>query len=102
MSEKSKTTTTLESLKAQYDVLKISYAVNEKSLLEKIKEIAQTEIIAAVKGKEIDVLMKLWIRELKDIITDFEKLKKMRPKELILQIDEITNIIDAFKQKLEK
>ncbi len=102
VTEKNKTSATLETLKTQQDVLKISYAVNEKSLIEKIQEITQNEVYQLVKGKENEILMKLWIKELKDIVNDFEKLKKMAPKEVLLQIDEISNAIDIFKQKLDK
>ena len=46
--------------------------------------------------------MNIWIKELKDIIADFEKLKKMNPKEFTMKIEEISDTIELFKQKIIK
>jgi hypothetical protein len=44
--------------------------------------------------------MNLWIDELKGIINDFDKLKELNPKDLKIQINEITQLISSFKEKL--
>jgi len=98
---KSKCASDIDEIKSQQDVLKISYTINEKKLLEKVKDIILDEIKNLLKDKEKEVLMDLWIKELKKIINDFNKLKKLQPKEFILQIDEISSTIDIFKGKLE-
>ena len=91
----------LESVKTQLDIMKISFTVNETRLLEKIKTMIREELKNVISGKEDEVLMKLWITELKQIITNFENLKNLQPKEFNLKIEEISNIIELFKQKLE-
>jgi hypothetical protein len=98
--DKSKLTADIEELKNQQDVLKISFTFNEKQLLQKMQATINEDIKKAVKGKEKEVLMKFWIQDLKDIINDFEKLKKLHPKEFSLQLNEIANTIQVFKQKL--
>jgi len=90
-----------ESLKTQQDVLKISYAVNEKKLLEKLKTVINDEIKNRIDGKESEILMKIWIEEFKDIIDNFEKLKKLKPKEFSVRLNEIANTIELFKQKIQ-
>jgi len=98
--DKSKLTADIEELKNQQDVLKISFTFNEKQLLQKMQATINEDIKKAVKGKEKEVLMKFWIQDLKEIINDFEKLKKLHPKEFTLQLNEIANTIQVFKQKL--
>ena len=44
--------------------------------------------------------MKIWISEFKAIINDFEKLKKLKPKEFSIRLNEISDTIEVFKQKL--
>jgi hypothetical protein len=63
-------------------------------------EIAE-EMRASVQGKEKEILMKLWIDELKEIIQDFDGLKKMKPNEFNLQVKEISETIRTFKRELE-
>ncbi len=92
----------LENIKGEQDVLKISYTVNEKQLLEKIEAMIISEISNACSDKEHEILMNVWIKELKDIIHDFEKLKKMNPQEFNIKLNEIVNIIELFKQKIVK
>jgi hypothetical protein len=92
----------LETLKGQQDVLKISYTVNEKQLLEKIEAMISSEVRNTCSDKEREILMNIWIKELKGIITDFEKLKKMHPQEFNLKMNEIANTIEVFKQKVVK
>ena len=92
----------LEKIKAEQDVLKISFTVNEKQLLDKIQAMIFSEIKNVCSDKEREILMNIWIKELKDIITDFEKLKKMNPKEFSLKIEEISDTIEIFKQKIIK
>ena len=98
--DKSKLEADIEELKNQQDVLKISFTFNEKQLLQKMQATINEDIKKAVKGKEKEVLMKFWIQDLKEIIGDFEKLKKLHPKEFTLQLNEIANTIQVFKQKL--
>ena len=98
--DKSKLIADIEELKNQQDVLKISFTFNEKQLLQKMQATINEDIKKAVKGKEKEVLMKFWIQDLKAIVNDFEKLKKMHPKEFTLQLNEIASTIQVFRQKL--
>ncbi|TXT59900.1 MAG: hypothetical protein BAJALOKI3v1_1000011 [Promethearchaeota archaeon] len=91
----------IDDIKSQQDVLKISYSINEKKLLDKVKGLIHEEMKKCVQDNEKEILMDIWIRELKNIINDIEQLKKMDPKEFALQIDEISATIDLFKQKLK-
>ena len=90
----------LREVKAQQDVVKISYTVNEKRLLDKIRALINTELKDLTKDKEQELLMKMWISQLREIITNFEKLKKLQPKEFLIQINEIAETIEAFKSKI--
>jgi len=100
LQDKTKLTADIEELKNQQDVLKISFTFNEKQLLQKMQATINDDIKKAVKGKEKEVLMKFWIQDLKEIVNNFEKMKKMHPKEFTLQLNEIANTIQVFKQKL--
>ena len=99
--EKNKIISELEAVKTQFDVMKISFTVNENQLLEKLKTMIRAELKNVITGKEDEILMKLWIDKLSNIISNFENLKKVHPKEFNLQIDEISNTIEIFKQKLQ-
>lgn len=90
----------LEALKNSQDILKISYTINESKLLEQIKNVVKIEFNNKIKGQEAELLMKLWIDELKEIINNFENLKKANPKEFSVQLKEISDTINAFKQKI--
>ncbi|MHA1255505.1 MAG: hypothetical protein ACTSPS_07900 [Promethearchaeota archaeon] len=90
----------IEILKTQQDVLKISYTINEKKFMDKVNSSISTIIKKQVEGKENEILMKIWISEFKEIIRDFEKLKKLKPKEFSVWLNEISDTIDIFKQKI--
>jgi len=90
----------IKSLKTQQDVLKISYTINEKKLMVKVNSSISTIIAKQIEGKENEILMKIWISEFKEIIHDFEKLKKLKPKEFSVRLNEISDTIDIFKQKI--
>ena len=90
-----------ESIKNQQDVLKISYTINEKRLMEQIKELISKEFSNRLRGQEGEILLKTWIDEFKEIIEDFDKLKKLQPKEFSLKLAEISNTIELFKNKLQ-
>jgi hypothetical protein len=90
----------LEALKNGQDILKISYTINESKLLKQIKNVVKIEFNNKIKGQEAELLMKLWIDDLKEIITNFENLKKASPKEFSVQLREISDTINAFKQKI--
>ena len=92
----------LESLKSQQDVNKMKMDVLKKQLYESAKEWISTEMKAAVKEKEKEILMNVWIDEMKEIINNVDQLKKMNPKELKLQLNEISSTIESFKQKFVK
>ena len=92
----------LEEIKSQQDVLKISYTIKEKQLSEKIQSMIYTEIRMVCQDKEKEILMNTWIDKLNEIVTDFEKLKKVNPKEFNIQINEISKTIELFKLKLQK
>ncbi len=97
---KSRVMADLEEVKSQQDILRISYTINEKQLLEKIKKMIYDDIQKSITGKEHEILMKTWIEELKKIVNNFDELKKLHPKEFSIQIDEISTTIEIFKQKL--
>ncbi|MBD3213582.1 MAG: hypothetical protein GF311_13320 [Candidatus Lokiarchaeota archaeon] len=101
LKNKSALTAKIDDIKSEQDVLKISYSINEKKLLDKVKGLIHEEMKKCVRDNEKEVLMEIWIRELKNIIDDIEQLKKMDPKEFALQIDEISTTINLFKQKLK-
>lgn len=90
----------MEKLKTQQDVLRISYTINEKKLMDKINSSITEVINKRIEGKESEILMKIWINELKEIINNFEKLKKVKPKEFSVRLNEISDTIEIFKQKL--
>lgn len=97
---KSEVSEELRTLKTQQDVLKISYTINENKLIDKIKSLVSTELKNRIQGQESEILMKIWIDELKEIANDFEKFKKVKPKEFNLRLNEILNIIEQFKEKI--
>ena len=97
---KSKVSEDIETIKTQQDVLKISYAVNENKLIAKIKSLISTELKNRIQGQESEILMKIWIDEFKEIANNFEKLKKLKPKEFNLRLNEILNTIEQFKEKI--
>ncbi len=96
----SKIDTELEQIKGQQDVLKVSFDVLDKKILEDAKTMIFGEVRMACKDKEDEILMNIWIEELKEIINDFDKLKELNPKELKIQIDEISQVIASFKKRL--
>ena len=83
-------------------ILKISYTVNDKQLMEKIEAMISGEVRNACGDKEREILMNIWIKELKDIIHNFEKLKKIHPREFNIKMNEIADTIEVFKQKIVK
>lgn len=97
---KSEVSDGLGTLKTQQDILKISYAINEKKLIDKIKLLVSTELKNRIQGQESEILMKIWIDEFKKIANDFEKFKKIKPKEFNLRLNEILNTIEQFKEKI--
>ena len=100
LKNKTRVTTDLEEVKSQQDILRISYTINESQLMNKIKDLIGYEIKKSIKGKEEQILMRTWIDELKKIVSNFDELKKLHPREFNLQLEEISNIIEFFKQKL--
>ena len=91
----------LEHIKNQQDVLKISYTVNEKKLLDKIEKIVIKKVHEKIDGRENEILMKIWLDEFKDIIANFENLKRIDPKEFKIRLKEITDTIEMFKSKIQ-
>ena len=99
---KNKLKPVLETLKSQQDLVKITLDVQKKQIHESAKEWINDEIKLACKNKEREILMNLWVDELKEIIDNLDKLKEMHPKELKLHINEISTVIGSFKQKFIK
>jgi len=91
----------VETIKTQQDVLKISYTVNEKKLMDKINISITKSLRKLIQGKESELLMKIWIEEFREIIENFENLKKLKPKEFSLRLTEISDTIEIFKQKIK-
>ncbi|MFX0020436.1 MAG: hypothetical protein ACFFAK_04135 [Promethearchaeota archaeon] len=100
LKHKSEVSEEMETIKTQQDVLKISYAVNENKLISKIKSLITAELKNRIQGQESEILMKMWIDEFKEIANNFEKLKKLKPKEFNLRLNEILNTIEQFKEKI--
>ncbi|NVM17059.1 MAG: hypothetical protein HWN80_05035 [Candidatus Lokiarchaeota archaeon] len=90
----------MEKIKTQQDVLRISYTINEKKLMDKISSSISEVINKRIEGKENEILMKIWINEFKEIINNFEKLKKLKPKEFSVRLNEISETIEVFKQRM--
>lgn len=97
---KSEVINDVETLKSQQDILRISYTVNENKLVEKVKDLITEELKERIHGQEGEILMKMWIDEFRDIIKNFEKLKKLKPKEFNLKLNELLKNIEEFKQKI--
>ena len=92
----------LEDLKSEQDLVKITVDVLKKQIHESAKEWVDEEIKLACKNKEKEILMNLWIDEMKNIIDNLDNLKKLHPKELKLHINEISSTIETFKKKFIK
>jgi hypothetical protein len=90
----------MEKLKTQQDILRISYTINEKKLMNKIDLSITKAITKHLDGKESEILMKIWINEFKEIFENFEKLKKLKPKEFSVRLNEISDILEVFKQQI--
>ncbi|MGQ4875947.1 MAG: hypothetical protein ACP6IY_17920 [Promethearchaeia archaeon] len=99
--DKTKIEAEIEKIKAEQDTLKISFTINENKLLDIIKLGIENEVKEAIKGKEYEILMKYWIDELKEIISNFDNLKKKKPKEFVIQLNEIADTIEIFKEKIK-
>jgi hypothetical protein len=91
----------LESIKNQQDILRISYTVNEARLLEMIKTVITKELSNKIKGQQSETLMRIWIEEFKDIIKKFEKIKDLQPQDFNTRLDELSSIVNSFKQKIQ-
>ena len=91
----------LESIKNQQDILRISYTVNEAKLLEMIKTVITKELSNKIKGQQSETLMRIWIEEFKDIIKKFEKIKDLPPQDFNARLDELSSIVNSFKQKIQ-
>jgi hypothetical protein len=92
----------IENLKSQQDVTKMKMDMLKKQIYESAKEWISDEMKTAIRDKEREILMNLWIDEMKEIIKNVDQLKKMNPKELKLQLNEISSTIESFKQKYIK
>lgn len=97
-----KVETAIEKIREAQDTLKISFTINEKKIMDVIKNTVRTEMRRVVQGREKELLMKYWIEELKEIISNFESLKKKKPQEFTLELKKISEMIEIFKQKLKK
>ncbi len=91
----------VETIKTQQDVLRISYTVNEKKLMDKINKSITKSLRKLIQGKESELLMKIWVDEFREIIENFENLKKLKPKEFSIRLTEISDTIEIFKQKIK-
>lgn len=100
LKNKSQMAVDIKEIKNQQDILKISYSINENKLMANIQKIVNDLINRKIEGKESEILMKIWIDEFKEILSDFENLKKLNPKEFSTRLNEISNTIDMFKQKI--
>jgi len=90
----------IKEIKGEQDILKISYTINEKKLFEQIQLVIDEKVKNQIDGKECEILMKIWIEEFKDIVDNFEKLKRVNPKEFSIRLNEISETISMFKEKM--
>ncbi len=90
----------LEDIRNELDVMKISFTLSDKQLIGKLSKLIRDELSDVLREREKEVLMKMWISELRGIIKDFDKLKKTRSKEFNIRINEIADTIELFKEKL--
>ena len=100
--DKNNLTLEIQEIRGEHDTMKVSLTVSDKQLGERIKALVSNEIKNAAKGKEYELLMKYWIEELKDIVENFDKLKRMHPKEFNLQLNEIAETVEIFKRKIKR
>ena len=75
--------------------------MNDKKLDTKIKNMIDVSLSQKIQGKEHEILMKLWINDFKEIISNFEKLKVLNPKEFSIKLNEISEILDIYREKLQ-
>ncbi|MGV9172757.1 MAG: hypothetical protein ACOC35_09350 [Promethearchaeia archaeon] len=92
----------LDELKEKQDTLKVSFSVNEERIVDQIKEIVKYEMASAVQGKESELLMKLWLDELREIISEFDKLGANKPHEFLIKLKEIKKIVQGYRTQLQK
>ncbi|MFX1394311.1 MAG: hypothetical protein ACFFAH_12160 [Promethearchaeota archaeon] len=102
LDDKTKLNSDIEQLKNNQDVFKINIDTLEKRVLETVESMIYSEVRMACRNKEKEILMNLWINELKEIISNLDKLKEMHPKDLKIYIDEISRTVESFKKKLIK
>ena len=100
--DKNNLTLEIQEIRGEHDTMKVSLTVSDKQLGERTKALVSNEIKNAAKGKEYELLMKYWIDELRDIVDNFDKLKRMHPKEFNLQLNEIAETVEIFKQKIRR
>lgn len=91
----------VETIKTQQDVLRISYTINEKKLMDKMNTSITKTLRKILQGKESELLMKIWVDEFREIIENFENLKKLKPKEFSIRLTEISDTMEIFKQKIK-
>jgi len=91
----------VETIKTQQDVLRISYTINEKKLIDKMNTSITKTLRKLLQGKESELLMKIWVDEFREIIENFENLKKLKPKEFSIRLTEISDTMEIFKQKIK-
>lgn len=100
LSEKSRINSDLEEIKNQLDVHKISKELFEKQFIDKVKNLVFFEVRNICRNKENEILMTLWINELKEVTKNLDKLKDTTITNLKIQIDEILTMIQAIKQRI--
>ncbi|MBY9018837.1 MAG: hypothetical protein KGD66_08390 [Candidatus Lokiarchaeota archaeon] len=66
-----------------------------------IKTVINKEISGKIKGRESEALMRIWIGEFKDIIKKFEKIKDLPPLDFNARLDELSSLVNSFKQKIQ-
>ena len=102
LKDKTQIDSNLEDFKNSVDVFKISLDTLEKGILENANAMISAQVRIVLKNKEKEILMNIWIKDLKEIVRDLDKMKDMHPKDLKLQLDEISSTIKSFKQKIVK
>jgi len=102
LNDKTKINSDIEQLKNNQDVFKINIDTIEKRVLETVESMIYSEVRMACRNKEKEILMNLWIDELKEIISNLDKLKELHPKDFKLYINEISSTVESFKKKILK
>ncbi len=96
-----KTKVDVLSLKDRQDTIKITLDLFKKEINKNVIEWTNKEINTATKDKEREILMNLWLEELKEITDNLEEFKNMPAKDFKISVKEILLTIESFQRKFK-